>query len=82
MRELAKLIPVPGVGSAISGAFAAASTYGLGIALCEYFGHVLRRQRAGCEDVSQLVSGGVRRRQADDFASLAAAQPREEGRTR
>jgi uncharacterized protein (DUF697 family) len=41
VRELAKLIPVPGVGSAISGAFAAASTYALGIALCEYFGHVL-----------------------------------------
>ncbi len=40
VRELAKLIPVPGVGSAISGAFAMASTYGLGIALCEYFGHV------------------------------------------
>lgn len=40
IRELAKLIPVPGVGSAISGAFAAASTYGLGIALCEYFGHI------------------------------------------
>jgi uncharacterized protein (DUF697 family) len=40
IRELAKLIPIPGVGSAISGAFAAASTYGLGIALCEYFGHV------------------------------------------
>jgi uncharacterized protein (DUF697 family) len=41
VRELAKLIPILGVGSAISGAFAAASTYGLGIALCEYFGHVL-----------------------------------------
>ena len=40
IRELAKLVPVPGVGSAISGAFAMASTYGLGIALCEYFGHV------------------------------------------
>jgi uncharacterized protein (DUF697 family) len=40
VRELAKLIPIPGVGSAISGAFAMASTYGLGIALCEYFGHV------------------------------------------
>jgi uncharacterized protein (DUF697 family)/DNA-binding NarL/FixJ family response regulator len=40
VRELAKLIPLPGVGSAISGAFAMASTYGLGIALCEYFGHV------------------------------------------
>ena len=38
-RELAKAIP--GLGSAISGAFAAASTYGLGIALCEYYSHVL-----------------------------------------
>lgn len=40
VRELAKLIPVPGVGSAISGVLAMASTYGLGIALCEYFGHI------------------------------------------
>lgn len=40
IRELAKLIPVPGVGSAISGVFAAASTYGLGVALCEYFVHI------------------------------------------
>ena len=40
VRELAKLVPVPGVGSAISGAFAAASTYALGVALCEYFGHI------------------------------------------
>lgn len=40
VRELAKMIPVPGVGSAVSGAFAAASTYALGIALCEYFGHL------------------------------------------
>jgi uncharacterized protein (DUF697 family) len=40
VRELTKLIPVPGVGSAISGVFAAASTYALGIALCEYFGHL------------------------------------------
>jgi uncharacterized protein (DUF697 family) len=41
VRELTKLIPVPGVGSAVSGVFAAASTYALGIALCEYFGHIL-----------------------------------------
>jgi uncharacterized protein (DUF697 family) len=40
VRELAKFIPIPGVGSAVSGAFAMASTYGLGIALCEYFGHI------------------------------------------
>jgi uncharacterized protein (DUF697 family) len=41
LRELAKLIPLPGVGSVVSGAFAAASTYALGIALCEYFGQVM-----------------------------------------
>jgi uncharacterized protein (DUF697 family) len=41
VRELTKLIPVPGIGSAISGVFAATSTYALGIALCEYFGHIL-----------------------------------------
>ena len=39
IRELSKAIP--GLGSAISGAFAATSTYGLGYALCEYFSHVL-----------------------------------------
>jgi uncharacterized protein (DUF697 family) len=38
IRELSKAIP--GLGSAVSGTFAAASTYGLGLALCEYFSRV------------------------------------------
>jgi len=40
VRELTKLIPVPGVGSGVSALYAAASTYGLGAALCEYFSRV------------------------------------------
>lgn len=39
VRELLKFIP--GVGSAVSAMFAAASTYALGCTLCAYFGHVL-----------------------------------------
>jgi uncharacterized protein (DUF697 family) len=41
VRELAKLIPVPGVGSGIAGLYAGASTFALGGALCEYFSRVL-----------------------------------------
>jgi len=40
-RELAKLIPVPGLGSGVAGLYAAASTFALGSALCEYFSRVL-----------------------------------------
>lgn len=40
VRELTKLIPIPGVGSGVSALYAAASTYGLGAALCEYFSRV------------------------------------------
>ena len=41
VRELLKLIPVPGLGSGIAGLYAAASTFALGGALCEYFSRVL-----------------------------------------
>ena len=43
IRELLKLVPVPGLGSSVSALYAAASTYALGMALGEYF----RRVRAG-----------------------------------
>ncbi len=36
-RELLKLIPIPGLGSAAAGLYAAASTYALGCTLCQYF---------------------------------------------
>lgn len=65
VRELAKLIPLPGVGSVVSGAFAAASTYALGIALCEYFGHVLD----GNVPDAKMFRGWYR-------AAFAAAKPR------
>jgi uncharacterized protein (DUF697 family)/predicted GTPase len=40
LRELLKLAPVPGLGSSVSALYAAASTYALGMALCEYFSRV------------------------------------------
>ncbi len=40
MRELLKLIPVPGLGEGVSALYAAASTYALGTALCQYFSRV------------------------------------------
>jgi uncharacterized protein (DUF697 family)/predicted GTPase len=41
VRQLFKLIPVPGVGSGMAGLYAAASTFALGGVLCEYFSRVL-----------------------------------------
>ena len=40
-RELLKLIPIPGVGSAAAAIYAAASTYALGCTLCAYFSYAL-----------------------------------------
>ncbi len=41
VRGLLKLVPVPGFGSSVAGLYAAASTFALGSALCEYFGRIL-----------------------------------------
>jgi uncharacterized protein (DUF697 family) len=40
-RELLKLIPIPGVGSAAAAIYASASTYALGCTLCAYFSYAL-----------------------------------------
>ena len=40
VRELLKMVPVPGLGVGISAVYAAASTYALGMALCGYFSRV------------------------------------------
>ncbi len=40
VRELVKLVPVPGLGPSVSALYAAASTYALGAALCRYFSRV------------------------------------------
>lgn len=42
VRELLKIVPVPGLGTGISAVYAAASTYALGMALCGYFSRVRR----------------------------------------
>ena len=41
VRELLKLVPIPGLGSGVAGLYAAASTFALGGAYCEYFSRVL-----------------------------------------
>jgi uncharacterized protein (DUF697 family) len=41
-RELLKLIPIPGLGSAAAALYAAASTYALGCTLCAYFSYILQ----------------------------------------
>ncbi len=76
VRELAKLIPIPGVGSAISGVFAMASTYALGIALCEYFGHVrdgnvpdARMFRSWYREAFTAAQQRFRKPQADPLSS-------------
>jgi uncharacterized protein (DUF697 family) len=40
LRELLKLVPLPGLGPSVSAIYAAASTYALGMALAEYFTRV------------------------------------------
>jgi uncharacterized protein (DUF697 family) len=40
LRELLKLVPVPGLGLGVSAVYAATSTYALGMALAEYFSRV------------------------------------------
>jgi uncharacterized protein (DUF697 family) len=40
VRELLKLVPVPGLGEGVSALYASASTYALGAALCQYFSRV------------------------------------------
>jgi len=41
VRQLVKLAPIPGLGSGVGALYAAASTFALGSALCEYFSRVL-----------------------------------------
>jgi uncharacterized protein (DUF697 family) len=38
VRELVKFVPIPGLGPSVSACYAAASTYALGAAMCQYFG--------------------------------------------
>jgi uncharacterized protein (DUF697 family) len=59
VRELVKFVPVPGLGPSVSALYAAASTYALGTALCQYFGRV----RGG----AKLDLGTIRRLYATEL---------------
>ncbi|NQT18052.1 MAG: DUF697 domain-containing protein, partial [Planctomycetes bacterium] len=61
VRELAKLVPIPGFGSSVAGLYAAASTFALGSALCEYFGRVLAGDVPDRKILRQLYAEEFRR---------------------
>jgi uncharacterized protein (DUF697 family) len=56
VRELVKLVPVPGLGPSVSALYAAASTYALGIALCQYFSRVRGGAKLDVESIRQLYA--------------------------
>ena len=56
LRELMKLLPVPGLGPSVSALYAAASTYALGIALCEYFSRVRGGAKLDVEIIRRLYA--------------------------
>jgi len=61
VRELVKLVPVPGLGSGVAGLYAAASTFALGSALCEYFSRVLRGDVPDREALRKLYAEEFRK---------------------
>ncbi len=56
LRELLKLVPVPGLGESVSALYAAASTYALGIALCQYFSRVRGGAKLDVEVIRRLYA--------------------------
>ncbi len=56
VRELLKLVPVPGLGETVSALYAAASTYALGTALCQYFGRVRGGAKLDVETIRRLYA--------------------------
>jgi uncharacterized protein (DUF697 family) len=56
VRELLKLVPVPGLGETVSALYAAASTYALGTALCQYFGRVHGGAKLDVETIRRMYA--------------------------
>ncbi len=56
VRELLKLVPLPGLGESVSALYAAASTYALGIALCQYFSRVRGGAKLDVEVIRRLYA--------------------------
>ena len=63
-RELLKLIPVPGLGSGVSALYAAASTYALGMAVCQYFSRVRGGDLPDVRIIRRLYADEFRRGQS------------------
>ena len=60
VRELVKLVPVPGVGPSVSALYAAASTYALGTALCQYFSRVRGGGKLDIAVIRQLYAAELK----------------------
>ncbi|MGO9112601.1 MAG: DUF697 domain-containing protein [Thermoguttaceae bacterium] len=60
IRELVKLIPVPGLGESVSALYAAASTYALGAALCQYFSRVRGGAKLDVETIRRLYAAELK----------------------
>jgi len=80
-RELLKLIPIPGLGSAAAGLYAAASTYALGLTLCAYFSHARAGDVPDPETLKRLYRDELaegRRRFAEYLRPRAAGATKSE----
>jgi uncharacterized protein (DUF697 family) len=60
LRELLKFVPVPGLGPSVSALYAAASTYALGAALCQYFSRVRGGAKLDLEVIRQLYAAELK----------------------
>ena len=60
VRELVKLVPVPGLGESVSALYAAASTYALGTALCQYFSRVRGGAKLDVEVIRRLYAAELK----------------------
>jgi uncharacterized protein (DUF697 family) len=61
IRELLKLVPVPGLGPSVSGLYAAASTYALGTALCQYFSRIRGGAKLDVDTIRRLYAAELQR---------------------
>ena len=61
VRELLKLVPVPGLGESVSALYAAASTYALGLALCKYFSRVRGGAKLDVDVIRRLYAAELKR---------------------
>jgi uncharacterized protein (DUF697 family) len=61
LREMLKLVPIPGLGPTVSALYASASTYALGAALCQYFSRVRGGAKLDAAVIRQLYAAEFER---------------------